>query len=126
MYQISNVVKRLSNLPLPVKIAYGLSKNLKTIDREVEILNVSRQKLIDEFAERDENGKIVMLSEIEIKLKEETRDEFNDKFKEFLEMDVEFDVFTISINQFTAADIKLTPAEMTVLDFIFDMEEIKN
>ena len=41
-------------------------------------------------------------------------------------MDVEFDVFTISINQFTAADIKLTPAEMTVLDFIFDMEEIKN
>ena len=67
-----------------------------------------------------------MLSEIEIKLKEETRDEFNDKFKEFLEMDVEFDVFTISINQFTAADIKLTPAEMTVLDFIFDMEEIKN
>ena len=31
MYQISNVVKRLSNLPLPVKIAYGLSKNLKTI-----------------------------------------------------------------------------------------------
>ena len=126
MYQISNVVKRLSNLPLPVKIAYGLGKNLKTIDREVEILNVSRQKLIDEFAERDGNGKIVMLSEIEIKLKEETRDEFNDKFKEFLEMDVEFDVFTISINQFTAADIKLTPAEMTVLDFIFDMEEIKN
>ena len=84
MYQISNVVKRLSNLPLPVKIAYGLSKNLKTIDREVEILNVSRQKLIDEFAERDENGKIVMLSEIEIKLKEETRDEFNDKFRSSL------------------------------------------
>jgi len=126
VYEVSNVIKRLANSPLPIKIAYAFSKNIKSITRELEELNAIRQKFIDEYAERDEKGDIVMANAMEVKLKDETRKEFDDKFKEFLNMEVELEVHTVALNQFTVANINLTPTEMAVLDFMFDVEETVN
>ena len=83
-------------------------------------------KFIDEYAERDEKGDIVMANAMEVKLKDETRKEFDDKFKEFLNMEVELEVHIVALNQFTMANINLTPTEMAVLDFMFDVEETVN
>ena len=103
VYEVSNVIKRLANSPLPIKIAYAFSKNIKSITRELEELNAIRQKFIDEYAERDEKGDIVMANAMEVKLKDETRKEFDDKFKEFLNMEVELEVHIVALNQFTMA-----------------------
>ena len=63
---------------------------------------------------------------MEVKLKDEARKEFDDKFKEFLNMEVELEVHIVALNQFTMANINLTPTEMAVLDFMFDVEETVN
>lgn len=123
VYEVSNVIGRLANSPLPIKIAYAFSKNIKAIKRELDELNILRQKFIDEYAERDEKGEIVMNSPVEVKLKEETKKEFDEKFKEFLNMEVELEVHTVALNQFTMSNINLTPTEMSVLDFMLDIEE---
>ncbi len=126
LYEVYSVINRLANSPLPIKIAYAFSKNIKAIKRELEELTELRQKLIDEYAERDEAGNVVMPSKDEIKLKDETKNEFNTKFKDFLNMEIEIEVHTVSLNQFTMSNINLTPTEMDVLDFMFDMEDILN
>ena len=44
VYEVSNVIKRLANSPLPIKIAYAFSKNIKSITRELEELSAKLPK----------------------------------------------------------------------------------
>jgi len=41
---------------LPVKLAYKIKKIYKEVDEELKILEESKDKLLDNYAEKDENG----------------------------------------------------------------------
>ncbi len=52
------VLSKLTNMELPIKLSYAISKNITKIDRELVVYNKERQKLIEKYGEKDEESKL--------------------------------------------------------------------
>lgn len=79
-------IKSLSELKLPVKISYRLSRLAAKIQPELTIYNEKRNKIIEELGTQNED-KTFSIKDAE-KLKE-----FTVKLKELLEIEIEIDWF---------------------------------
>lgn len=44
---IINLLGRLNDTPLPIKVAYAVSKNIDKIERELKAYNTEKSKLLD-------------------------------------------------------------------------------
>jgi len=61
--QILNIVpalEALSGKDIPITIAFLIAKTLKTFDEELTTINEQRNKLINKYAEKDEEGNNVV------------------------------------------------------------------
>lgn len=129
-YQVFSVLQaiftRFQNEPIQFQVSYPISKNRIAFSNEVEIFNAERQKMIDLYAERDENGKIVMLSPIEVKIKADLKMECDVAFTKFMNKMIEINVLPIFVKDVMEdKNAKFTLAELTVLDFMLVDEEVK-
>lgn len=124
IYSAFDVIQKVSQRfinPVEFAISYPLAKNLIAFEQELKVLNAERQKLIDKFAEKDEEGKVVMLSPVSVKIKDELLEEFNKEYSAFLEREVELYISTISIEEAKkSSEAKFTIAEQVLLDFMFE------
>ena len=48
------VLSKLNQLELPVKVAFILAKNIKEVDQSLGSYNETRNKLLRQYAEKDE------------------------------------------------------------------------
>ena len=110
------VLSKLTNMELPIKFSYALSKNIIKIDRELEAYNKERQKLIEKYGEKDEQGKIKTKEDGTINILD--IDSFNKDLKEILEIETEVDIHLIDLESINA-DIKITPGELMIIDYMF-------
>ena len=53
----ANLLGNLTHKQLPIKVSYAIAKNISKIEKELEIYNKERQKLIDKYCLKDEEGK---------------------------------------------------------------------
>lgn len=110
------VLSKLTNMELPIKLSYAISKNITKIDRELTTYNKERQKLIEKYGEKDE--------ECNLKTKEDGTinildiDSFNKDLKEILEIETEVDIHLIDLEK-VDADINITPGELMGIDYMF-------
>lgn len=110
------VLSKLTNMELPIKLSYAISKNITKIDRELTTYNKERQKLIEKYGEKDE--------ECNLKTKEDGTinildiNSFNNDLKEILEIETEVDIHLIDLEK-VDADINITPGELMVIDYMF-------
>lgn len=111
-----NVLSKLINMELPIKLSYALSKNITKIDRELEAYNKERQKLIEKYGEKDEEGKLKTKEDGTINILD--IDNFNKDLKEILEIETEVDIHLIDLDKFEA-DINITPGELMIIDYMF-------
>ena len=56
----TNVLVAISQKQLPIKVSYAISKNIKKLEKELKIYNDERQKLIDRYCIKDEEGNNVI------------------------------------------------------------------
>ena len=45
----ANLLGNLTHKQLPIKVSYAIAKNISKIEKELEIYNKERQKLIDKY-----------------------------------------------------------------------------
>ncbi len=50
----------LKNKVLPQRIGYAIVKNLKEFEKELELMEERREKICKRYAQRDENGEVVI------------------------------------------------------------------
>lgn len=111
------VLSKLTNMELPIKLSYAISKNIIKIDRELTVYNKERQKLIEKYGEKDKEG--------ELKTKEDGTinildiDSFNKDLKEILEIETEVDIHVIDLEKVNV-DINITPGELMIIDYMFN------
>lgn len=110
------VLSKLTNMELPIKLSYALSKNITKIDRELEVYNKERQKLIEKYGEKDKEGKLKTKEDGTINILD--IDNFNKDIKEILEIETEVDIHLIDLESINA-DIKITPGELMIIDYMF-------
>lgn len=109
------VLSKLNNSVLPVKTSYKLSKNIKTIDKEIVLYNEERQKLINKYAAKNEAGE----NKIENGAFEiEDTENFNKDHKELLDIEVDIKVEKINIDELAKSDLTITPGELSLVDYL--------
>ncbi len=110
------VLSKLTQMELPIKLSYALSKNITKIDRELTVYNKERQKLIEKYGEKDEEGKLKTKEDGTINILD--IDSFNKELKEILEIETEVDIHVIDLEKVNA-DINITPGELIIVDYMF-------
>ena len=66
----SMILMGISRKELPVKVSYALAKNIAKIEKELEIYNSERQKLLDKYCVKDENGQNKIDENNQLKIQE--------------------------------------------------------
>lgn len=110
------VLSKLTNLELPIKLSYAFSKNITKIDAELKAYNIEREKLLNKYGEKDEEGKLKLSEKGEVNILD--RENFNKEIAELLQCESEIDIHLIDLESIDT-DIKITPGELMVIDYMF-------
>lgn len=110
-----DVLSKLTNMELPIKLSYAFSKNITNIDRELVAYNKERQKLIEKYGEKDKEGNLKTKKDGTINIL--NIDNFNKELKEILEIETEVDIHLIDLES-TNVDINITPLELMLIDYM--------
>lgn len=118
VYSALMALSALSERKLPVRAAIQVAKAHRVLREEWEDVEKLREKMIEEYAERDENGEKVRGEEINgqatVRIRQDVREQFNKEWKELLNSEVEVDV-TISLADF-GSDVEIEPSILDALD----------
>lgn len=110
------VLSKLNNAELPVKVSYKLSKNIKNIEKELSVYEEEKQKLINKYGEKDEDGKNKINENGTINILDP--EAWNKDYKELLEIENDIKVEKISIDDLAKTDFKITAAELALIDYL--------
>lgn len=110
------VLSKLTNLELPLKLSYAFSKNITKIDAELKAYNIEREKLLNKYGEKDEEGKLKLSEKGEVNILD--RENFNKEIAELLQCESEIDIHLIDLEK-VDAKINITPGELMVIDYMF-------
>lgn len=110
------VLSKLTNLELPIKLSYAFSKNITKIDAELKAYNIEREKLLNKYGEKDEEGKLKLSEKGEVNILD--RENFNKEIAELLQCESEIDIHLIDLEK-VDAKINITPGELMIIDYIF-------
>lgn len=107
---ISGLLKKeLSN----IKASYWIGRNAKRIESEFKVLNEKRITLVKQFGTENKKTK-------NYDIPDDKLEEFNTKFKELLNIEVEVDIKTVLIDDIK--DAKISPRDISVLDFMLVLD----
>ena len=110
------VLRKLNNAELPVRVSYKLAKNIKNIDKELKIYEEEKQKLINKYGEKDEEGKLKTKEDGSINITD--TENWNKDIKELLEIEAEINIEKINIDELGKSDFKITPSELSLIDYM--------
>lgn len=112
------VLSKLNNMDLNIKVSYAIAKNINKIEKELEVYNKEKAKLIDKYGEKDEEGKLKTDEYGNINVID--KENWNKEFKELLEIENEIDLHKINEEDlFKCHNANITPGELILVDYMF-------
>ena len=112
------VLSKLNQLELPVKVAFILAKNIKEVDQTLGSYNETRNKLLRQYAEKDEQGMPKADEQGNILFKEGCHEKWIEEIRELLELKVNLKMDPISTHDLFKAEISISPAELEKIEFM--------
>jgi hypothetical protein len=114
----SAVLARMANRELPVKVSYSIAKNLKKLESELKIYNAEKNKLIEKYSNKDEQGKTIVDENNHVIIQEGHIDDWNKEIEELLAIENEIEIHKFSIDDLSGYNI--TPSELMTIDYMID------
>ena len=105
---------------LPIKISYALAKNISKIERELEIYNKERQKLIDKYCVKDEEGKAIVDENNQLKIADEYLESWGKDINELLDIEIDINIHKFSEEDLLNSNCDLTPSEIMLIDYMIE------
>ena len=115
----SMILMEISRKELPIKVSYALAKNISKIEKELEIYNSQRQKLIDKYCVKDENGENKVDENNQLKIQEEYLKDWGRDIKELQNIELEIDIHKFKINELDGYN--MSPSELMVIDYMIEI-----
>lgn len=110
---LKNAVSELMNLEMPIVPSYKAAKIFKCINEELVTIENKRRDLVKKYGEPVEGSDTG-----DIRVKQESMEDFNKEFKELTDIDVTLNVDIIRISEF-GDKVTLSPRILVELeDFI--------
>jgi len=106
----------ISQKELPVKASYAIAKNIAKLDSELKTYNSEREKLIEKYSQKDDNGKTVIGENNQVKLQEEHLENWKKDIKELLAIENDIEIHKFNID--ALEDFRMTPAELMLIDYM--------
>ena len=91
---------------------WKLHKNIKEINEALLFLNEKREKLVEKYGEINDKN--------ETHVKEENKDIFLKEYKDVLDTEFDLNIEKIPISLLEKSNVKLSPYDISNLEFIFD------
>lgn len=124
--ELHNVVRKR----LPFQLAYAISKNVQDISKEADIIGQNRIKLIELYADKDENGNPV-IKDGEYHISDENQGVFQQEYTEFLHTETEVfkNIEKVDITKFDKLEDQrydaLSAADITALSFMISEDTLQ-
>ena len=116
---ISNGLRTISELaekPMPVKLAAKILRLAENLQKENEIIEKQRRLIIEKYADKDEQGELIINSEGNVSFKEQkTAEEAQNELNELANLEVEIIDRGITEDELAQANIQLTLSQLMVL-----------
>lgn len=112
------VLSKLNQLELPVKVAFIVAKNIKEVDKSLGSYNETRNKLLRQYAEKDEQGMPKVDEVGNIIFKEDCQEKWTGDIQELLELKVNLKIETIPTHDLFKAEISISPSELEKIEFM--------
>lgn len=90
-------LQEINNKEMPAKVAYQFARIIREVDKENQIFQEARRKLIDKYGVKDEDGKLVEDEKGNISIANDKIDEFNKEVNDLLEEKISLNCSTISV-----------------------------
>lgn len=106
----------IAQKPLPVKASYAIAKNISKFESELRAYGKEREKLIEKYAEKDNEGKVVCNEEGQITFKDQ--EGWEKDINLLLEIENE-----VNIHKFSIAELEgynMTPAELMLIEYMIE------
>lgn len=116
----SNFLATLTQKQLPVKVSYAIAKNISKIENELKIYNIERQKLIDKYCVKDEEGNNVIDENNQLIIADENMTDWNNAINELLDIEVEIDIHKFTKDDLFNSNCNITPAELMLIDYMIE------
>lgn len=114
----SMILMEISRKELPIKVSYALAKNISKIEKELQIYNSERQKLLDKYCIKDENGENKVDENNQLKIQEEYLKDWERDIKELQNIELEIDIHKFKINELDGYN--MSPSELMVIDYMIE------
>lgn len=111
------VLSNLSATKLPIKISYAVAKNISKIEAELKVYNAEREKLIEKYSVKDEEGK-TKIDNGTINIQEEYLDAWNKEHTELLSIENDIDIHLIPIDELLNSMCNIAPSEIIAIDYL--------
>lgn len=137
--KLKEVQVRLQNLAklgtktFPAKLSFAISCNIEKLQKEAEHIEKERKKLCEQYAEKDDDGKPVMVDSViggkeskEYKMDTSARTAFGEEYESLLDTEVDVTIRTVKtevVEQCERAERYDIPTVAELLALAFMLEE---
>ena len=116
----TNALVVISQKQLPIKVSYAISKNIKKLEKELKIYDEERQKLIDKYCIKDEEGNNVIDENNNLKIADEHLKAWNKEINELMDIEVDIDIHKFNLYDLMCGNYDMTPAELMIIDYMIE------
>lgn len=116
----ANFLGTLTNKQLPIKVSYAIAKNVSKVEKELEIYNKEKQKLLDKYCIKDEKGNNKIYENNQLKIDDENLDDWNKSINELLDIEIEIEIHKFNINDLLNSNLDMTPSELMLIDYMIE------
>jgi hypothetical protein len=109
----------ISQKNLPIKVSYALAKNIGKIEDELKLYNKEKQKLIDIYSIKDEEGK-PLIEDNNIRIAEEYIMDWNRDIEDLLDIKNEIDIHRFHIDELVNFNCNISPMELMLIDYMIE------
>lgn len=130
--RLQNLAK-LGTKTFPAKLSFAISCNIEKLQKEAEHIEKERKKLCERYADKDDNGKPVMVDSVingveskEYKIDAAARAAFGEEYDSLLDTEVDVNIRTVKtevVEQCERADRYDIPTVAELLALAFMLEE---
>ena len=110
------ILEELSKKTFKGIIAFKIARVIKKLREESEIFNEVRRKAVENFAEKDEKGNLIISDDGIIKLQEDKINECNNSILEILNEVVKLEIEKLPLELFE--ELEFSPEDILKIEFL--------
>lgn len=110
---------KLTEVSLPIKISYNISKLVANLVSEYNIFEENRMKLIQRYAKKDDKGEVITDSNNVVEIENNNIKDFNNEINELLNIEIDIKFKKISVSELSKSNVNIPPKVLCGLDMFF-------